>query len=239
MRFNCPLSDEKADHLIRILELSEGDRVIDVGCGKGEFLLQLVEHFKAQGLGIDCHSGVIAIARESAETRISRGSCDFRQSDICDLSLADNSFAAAICIGSTHAYGVGKMAFPNALKELKKMVKPGGKILIGEGYWKQTPDPEYLKRIGDPVGIYHTHHEIIQFAESQGLSTLYALVSNEDEWDQFEWSHQMNIVKESQLRPMDPEVSEKLLRRKQWMEGYLRWGRSTMGFGFYLFQNPI
>jgi hypothetical protein len=28
-----------------------------------------------------------------------------------------------------------------------------------------------------------------------------------------------------------------LERRRRWRDGYLRWGRSTLGFGFYVFRN--
>jgi len=63
-------------------------------------------------------------------------------------------------------------------------------------------------------------------------------VSNDDEWDHFEWSHRMKIEHEAALQPNDPAVAEKLQRSRQWRDGYLRWGRSTMGFGFYLFLKP-
>jgi hypothetical protein len=122
---------------------------------------------------------------------------------------------------------------------LLQLVRPGGRLLIGEGYWKQAPAAAYLQLIGDPVGIYHDHMTNVLFAEEQGLITLYAAVSNEDEWDEFEWSHRLRIEREATLHPNDPLVREKLQRSREWRDGYLRWGRSTMGFGFYLFLKPV
>lgn len=88
-----------------------------------------------------------------------------------------------MCIGSTHAFGTGDTAYPNTLRELSRLVRPGGHLLIGEGYWKQPPAPDYLKLIGEPAVIYRDHAGNISFAEQHSLVTLYAAVSNNDEWD--------------------------------------------------------
>jgi hypothetical protein len=122
---------------------------------------------------------------------------------------------------------------------LRQLVRPGGRILIGEGYWKQDPAPEYLKLLGDPVGIYQDHAGNLALAREHGLIPLYAAVSSEDEWDDFEWSCAMQIEREAADAPNNQALSEKLDRSRRWRDGYLRWGRRTMGFGFYLFRNPI
>ena len=80
------------------------------------------------------------------------------------LLRAESAFALGICIGSTHAFGAGDSAYPNTFERLKQLVRPGGYLLIGEGYWKQEPAPEYLAFIGDPVGIYRDHAGNISFA---------------------------------------------------------------------------
>lgn len=143
-----------------------------------------------------------------------------------------------ICLGSTHAFGKGEAAYPNALKGMAALVRPGGMLLVGEGYWKRPPAQPYLELIGDPVGIYRDHAGNIKFADGQGLVPMYAAVSSDDEWDHFEWSHRMRIERERLLHPDDPAVAEKVARSREWRDGYLRWRRSTMGFGFYLFMKP-
>ncbi|MCA9995391.1 MAG: class I SAM-dependent methyltransferase [Anaerolineales bacterium] len=238
MLFNSPISSKKADRLIQLLDISNDDHVLDVGCGNGEFLIRLIEVSAAHGLGIDINSELIAAAQKKASIRIPTAAYEFRIADIQKEPLNDASFELAICIGSTHAFGKGQAAYPNTIQRLLQLVSPGGQLLIGEGYWKQVPAEAYLQLIGDPVGIYHDHMTNILFAEQQGLITLYAAVSNEDEWDDFEWSHRMRIEREAALYPNDPAVAEKLKRSREWRDGYLRWGRSTMGFGFYLFLKP-
>lgn len=236
--FNSPLSIEKADRIVSVLEVPENARALDAGCGCGEFLIRVIESGKAHGLGIDCDSTCIATARKNASRRIPENSYEFRDADIGTEPLEEDSFDLAVCLGSTHAFGSGSDAYPNTIATLSRLVRPGGLILLGEGYWKQDPDPEYLQLIGEPVGVYRNHAENISFAESKGLVPLYATVSNEDEWDHFEWSHKMKIERLAALHPGDPAWTKRLKRGRQWRDGYLRWGRSTMGFGFYLFARP-
>ncbi|MFZ0546240.1 MAG: class I SAM-dependent methyltransferase [Candidatus Promineifilaceae bacterium] len=235
MLFNSPLSSEKANQIIQLLDISQNGRILDIGCGTGEFLIRAVEATGANGLGIDMDGDAVSAAQENAAGRLPDGSYEFQTADIQAASLSAESFDVVICLGSTHAFGSGEAAYPNALQGMTALARPGGLLLIGEGYWKRPPAQPYLALIGDPVGIYRTHAENISFAEAQGLIPLYAVVSNDDEWDHFEWSHRMRIEREGVRNPDDPAVAEKVKRSRVWRDGYLRWGRSTMGFGFYLF----
>jgi SAM-dependent methyltransferase len=239
MLFNSPLSTEKAERIIRILDVPTNGRILDIGCGNGEFLIRVIEETRAYGLGVDIDSAAVSAARENAASRLSDSLYEFRTADIQVVTLEEGSFDVAICLGSTHAFGMGEAAYPNALQGMLRLVRPGGQLLIGEGYWKRPPAQPYLALIGEPVGIYRTHAENISFAEGMGLVPLYAAVSNEDEWDDFEWSHRMGIEREGVLHPNDPVVVERMKRSRVWRDGYLRWGRSTMGFGFYFFMKPI
>ena len=88
------------------------------------------------------------------------------------------------------------------------------------------------------IGIHRDHAGNIAFAEQRGLIPLYATVSSDDEWDHFEWSHLLKILREAEADPGDTALAARLTRSREWRDGYLRWGRSTMGFGLYLFHVP-
>lgn len=231
--FNSPLSSDKADRLIELLNLKSNARVLDAGCGWGEFLLRVLKKYEATGLGIDRDATCIATAQQRAAERGLTERVEFRAADVNELNER-GAFDLGICMGSTHAFDQGEAAFPNAIERLRELVRPGGLILLGEGYWKQPPAAEYLELLGDPVGIYRDHAGNIAFAEERGLHALYATVSNDDEWDDFEWSHQRRIQQQADANPQGPQLAQRLARAKQWRDGYLRWGRTMMGFGVYL-----
>jgi SAM-dependent methyltransferase len=238
MPFNNPISGEKADRFVQLLELPAGGRVLDAGCGNGELLLRFAAHHMADGVGFDRDARCIEAAKKEAAVRGLAQRCEFHPVDAAGFAAPAASFDLGICVGSSHAFGEADAAYPETIRGLSRFVRPGGFLLIGEGYWKQPPAAEYLKLLGEPTGIYRDHAGNIALAEKMGLSALHAAVSNDDEWDDFEWRHQRKIQRWARENPDDPNCAEQLKQCVAWRDGYLRWGRSTMGFGLYLFQLP-
>ena len=125
------------------------------------------------------------------------------------------------------------------MKKLKRIVRPGGRILIGEGYWKQKPDPQYLDFMGEPTGIYRSHNETVIDLRALGVTPIHACTANVDEWDEFAWGHLRRAEAAALEQPSDTADMERLIQRREWLDGYLKWGRSTMGFGYYLVLNSM
>ena len=48
-----PTSEEKLARLVELLRLPPDARVVDIACGKGEFLIRLAEAYGVRGVGID------------------------------------------------------------------------------------------------------------------------------------------------------------------------------------------
>jgi len=71
------------------------------------------------------------------------------------------------------------------------------------------------------VGVYHDHAGNIAMAERHGLVPIYAMVSNDDEWDDFEWGHRQCFELAARHNPEDPEVRKRLRSSREWRDGYL------------------
>jgi ubiquinone/menaquinone biosynthesis C-methylase UbiE len=234
---NNPISPARVERLISEMSFEAGQRVLDVGCGTGELLLRVVENQGVRGLGVDCDEEKIALAQAAASRRLLAGAVEFRAQDAAELDAQGAPYDRALCLGSTHAFGLGPGAYERAIAGLRRLVSPRGLILIGEPYWKQPPVAEYLSLLGEPVGIYRDHAENVLFAERKGLVPLYAAVSSDDEWDDFEWMHRRRHEEEAALGGNTVRAQDALAQSRRWRDGYLRWGRSTMGFGCYVFRN--
>ena len=85
------------------------------------------------------------------------------------------------------------------------------------------------------MGENKSHEQNILYAESLGFIPLYAAISNQDEWDHFEWCYRMKAERQVIAEPDNKVAKEKLRRVCKWNQYYRIFGRTTMGFGFYLY----
>ena len=237
--WNNPVSQEKMQKYLAALELRDGQRILDIGCGTGELLILATEQFQSQGLGVDSSSEQIQEANRRAVDRGCDANVSFVCSELNTTKLEADPFDVAVCFGATHAFELGPNAFVSAIAGTKNLVQPGGKILIAEGYLKQPPSPEYRALLGDSVPDEMTHAANVFAGQKAGLVTLGAWTSSVDEWDDFEWGYQRVIERRAAENPDDSSAAKKLKLRREWMEAYLKWGRDTLGFGIYLFQKPV
>lgn len=223
MLFNSPLSVDRVDALIELLDLSPGAQVLDIGCGTGAMLERVVRRWGARGVGVDNQTACIDVARARAPE------IEWRAEAIHPTAALDGSLDMAICVGSTHAFAMGAGATAGALTQCARWLKPGGLLLLGDGLWMAPPDPAYLEFLGEHPGVYRDHADNVALAVEHGYVPLHAIVSTLAEWDAFEWGH---------VRRGEAEGGARRERVRRWRDAYLKWGRGVMGFGVYLLRTP-
>jgi SAM-dependent methyltransferase len=226
-----PIGAEKIDRVLALLDLSPVARVIDVGCGKGELLARVAERYGASGVGIDTNGEFLREARARVESRAPGVAIDLREVDFAKYDDAPGAFAAGFCIGATHACG----GYRAALRALARLVRPGGHVVVGEGYWRQAPSAEYLKILDATFDELGDHAENAMLGFEEGLVPLYAAASSRDEWDHYEGLYARAIERHVAEHPDDPDASEMTKRIRKWRRAYLEHGRDTLGFGLYVF----
>jgi SAM-dependent methyltransferase len=82
-----PLSRPARDAVLAALALEPGDRLLDAGCGSGDFLAQAAAR-GAHVSGVDVSAGMLAIAHERVPD------ADLREGDIACLPWEDGAFDA-------------------------------------------------------------------------------------------------------------------------------------------------
>jgi hypothetical protein len=83
-----------------------------------------------------------------------------------------------------------------------------------------------------------THAGNAECAREAGFRVLSTLTSNDDEWDEYEGRYCAAMERYIDSHPDDPDASAMAARIRDWHEAYLRWGRDTLGFGFYALLKP-
>jgi SAM-dependent methyltransferase len=129
LRLSDSLREPAIRSAIRALRLRRGSRGLDAGCGIGSHTLLLAETVTPEGhvTGLDLSPRFLAHAREAAEKSNLSRCVSFREGNVSNLPFEDDSFDWAWsvdCVGFIPAQPV------SLLKELARVVKPGGSVAI-------------------------------------------------------------------------------------------------------------
>ena len=237
MLFNNPFSPERIENLLDELWLTADSKVLDVGCGEGELILRLVQRFNCEAVGVDVDETAVQTAHQ--KTANFAPNVTFHTAPFAELNFPANQFDACFSLGATHAFGEVGEALDNALASLKAITKPGGLIILGDGYWRQEPDPAYLQMTGIDPKELRTHDENIAAGQKIGLECVYAIKASRQEWDHFEGAFWLAAERDLLQNLGDAQLAAKVSRRRIWKKAYWQWGRETMGFGLYVFLVPL
>lgn len=230
--FNAPATRERVASLLSRLCVGAEDRVLDVGCGRGEMLAMLAEATGCDGVGVDPNEKELTVARARS---VGRGSVTWCCSKVEDESF-QTLFDAAICVGATHAFGSRGEGLPRTLEGLGGLVRTGGRILVGEGFWEQPPNAGYLDATGFEAHDLRSHRENAALGESWQLGLIHAEVSSAEEWVRFETAFLDAALERAASSAGDAEAVANLQHWQAWHDAYQRWGRDTLGFGYYVFE---
>ena len=110
-----------------MLNVSAGDRVLDVGCGPGNSTRPLASQ-AGDGVvvGIDASNSML-------ETAVKRGggsNLTYVRGDACELPFGDEKFNAVCCVGVIHMIDEAM----RALNEMVRVLAPGGRLVIVASY---------------------------------------------------------------------------------------------------------
>jgi SAM-dependent methyltransferase len=230
--FSAPISEETVSGLLEFLPLDGASTVLDVGCGRAELLLRVAERFSLRAVGIDNDAEVLEQARETANQRGLGDRVSLVEGSATEVDLPEK-FDLSICIGASHALS----GYLETIDFLQTLTKKGGYLLLGEGFWRRPPDPEYLAAFGGRADEMTAHYENIATARSAGLNLVWSMVSTDTDWDRYEGLYRFAMHRHLTENPEDPEAESFSRRSEEWHDAYQRWGRSTMGFALYLFHH--
>jgi SAM-dependent methyltransferase len=233
--FANPLGEASIARLIELLDLPKSAMVADFGAGACELPIRLVERYAARVAAVELSPRMAALARERIHTRLVRsnlpGGVTVHEGDAgaFRVTMEPASFDLTICIGSAPSLG----GYDNALAVLKRLTRPGGRVLIGELFWEKPPKPDYLLATGYSSSDFNTHSHNVSLGVDIGLIPLWTITATQREWDEYECAQHRAIEDSAQSNPDFPK--EMLEHSRQWRNAYWRWGRDTLGFGLYLF----
>ena len=113
-----------------IVRADEAQEILDIACGTGDFSIAIAKTMGPDShvTGVDISEGMLAVMREKLEAEGLQGRVGCGQGDSEAMSFADASFDRA-----TIAFGIRNFEHrEKALREILRVLKPGGKLVILE-----------------------------------------------------------------------------------------------------------
>jgi SAM-dependent methyltransferase len=225
MRWNVPLSPEHAELLLDRLALRPGQRLADLGCGWGALLRAAVARAGegAAGLGIDTVRAALDRGRaEVARAGLPAGSVEFTEADVASWR---GHCDRALCLGASHAFG-GTIPM---LRALAKVVPPGGRALVGDGFWERDPSAAAVELFGDYV---RPLPGLLEECRAAGWRVIHLSTADQREWDDFESTFRAGRQEWLLASPDDPRAGE----IRGWLDArereYLNVYRGVLGYAY-------
>ncbi|MDT0546562.1 SAM-dependent methyltransferase [Streptomyces lonegramiae] len=217
-----PLAD---DSVGRLLErgLPRGDeRVLDLGCGGGEWLLRALvtrPHLRAEG--VDISADALDRAAAAASDLGVRERLVLHHQKAEDFVSAE-PFDVVLSFGATHAFG----GLLPTLAAARRHLAPGGRVLLGEGFWDRPASPEAIEMLGNFTDLATTVDRVV----ADGWTPVHGHVSTRRELDDYEWACWGSLAAWALDHPADPDGSHVFetaaVRREEWLRVY----RDSWGF---------
>lgn len=235
LTFHGPLSSARADRLVARLAAARPSTVLDIGCGWGELLLRLLEAVPgATGVGVDLNEDDLARGRRAARARGLADRVTFvRESAV---GTARGPADVVLCVGAGHALADEEPPhhLPAALAALRRLVEPGGRVLLGEGFWESQPTPDQLAVMW-PGAASEQHTDLaglVDLTVAAGFRPSGIEAATAEEWDQFESDYRSDAedwLASHPDHPLAAETRDRLDRqRASWLRGY----RGVLGLAY-------
>jgi ubiquinone/menaquinone biosynthesis C-methylase UbiE len=145
------------NRLLRMLAPAPGERVLEVGPGTGHYTLEIAHHLEPEGQlnALDLQPAMLAELKRRAHARGLSNLVPV-QGDAQQLPFPDAAFDAAFLVAT-----LGEVPDRDrALRELRRVLKPGGRLIVGEG----QPDPHMVPLVAlrtevGAAGFRYERHE--------------------------------------------------------------------------------
>ena len=215
LEFMGPYDETSFERLLDGAALPAGARVLDLGCGKGALLRWLGSRGPIDGTGVDLHpetSPILGVRLVAGDAR--------------SFPAEPESFDLVCSVGAVSDIG-----------QLAALARPGGLVLLGDGYWRRTPGDVYLAALGATIDDLLDWQATLAIGPPHGLTLVRALPSSVEQWDRYEATWAANGERYAARHPGEPSLVEFLGWIRNGRRRYTELGgRDTLGFALLLFR---
>lgn len=125
------------------LDIKEDDIILDIGCGGGRTVNKLAQIARqGKAYGIDFSDTSVMLSSKLNKNYINEGKVNIQKASVSSLPFPDNSFNIVTAI-ETYFFWPD---LGNDMKEILRVIKPGGKLLIISEVYKNRENEKSIDR---------------------------------------------------------------------------------------------
>ncbi|WP_405579768.1 SAM-dependent methyltransferase [Streptomyces sp. NBC_01190] len=232
-----PYTEEKLMLLGEVCRLREGQRQLDLACGKGEMLTRWAERYGTIGVGIDISEVFLTAARDRAAELGVADRVRFEREDAAAYRAEEGAFDVVSCVGATWI-GDG---LAGTIELLRPALRPGGLMLIGEPYWTEPAPPEALEALegtdSEPDTFASLAGTLDRF-EAAGMELVEMVLADGDSWDRYAAEQWFTISEWLRSVPADhPDAADMRQFLDHARRAHLTWNRRYLGWGVFVLRD--
>jgi SAM-dependent methyltransferase len=203
------------EEAIGLLAIPAGGTALDVGCGNGEVLARVKRRHDVTTMGIEPSERWASLARERVDI--------VHAAPVAEVAPMEAAWDLVVCIASSHAFGT----WADALAGLRRLVRPGGRALVGEGFWRRPPTAGFLAALGGTQDELPDRDGLLDGARAAGWEVEDERVASDADWARYEET----LIANGERHLAEHDAAE----LRDWVgAARARWehpdGRDTLGF---------
>jgi len=229
-RIHNPLTAEKLATLGAALRLERGTRVLDLGSGSGEMLCTWARDHGITGTGIDMSRLFTEQAKLRAEELGVADRVQFIHGDAAGFVSAEKAGVAA-CLGATWIGG----GVAGTIGLLAQSLLPGGIILIGEPFWRQSPPTEDVARgcLAGSIADFLLLPDLLASFGRLGYDIVEMVLADQDSWDRYEAAQWLTMRRWLEANPDDELANDVRAKLTSDPGRYAAYTREYLGWGVF------
>ena len=161
----------KLDLICQKLELKEGDRLLDIGCGWGSLMIFAAHHYGVQAVGVTLSEAQAELARERIRQAGVQDRCEVRIQDYREIN--DGPYDKISSVGMFEHVGEENLRL--YFEQVLGLLAPDG-LFLNHGIVRTAPQPmdpnSFTIRYVFPDGFLHTIGAVISEMEDAGFEIL-------------------------------------------------------------------
>ncbi len=149
-------------------QIEPTDRILDIGCGGGAALHRMAPKVTAGQLtGVDYSPVSVSLSRKNNAREISEGRMEIREASVEKLPFSGHSFDKVLTVESFYFWPNP----PENLREVLRVLKPGGVFLLAADIYGKEDLPEKSREAVRDYSLYNpTKDEFERLFSEAGFS---------------------------------------------------------------------